>query len=493
MRHKIVVKLALSFTLFLLIFSVIMGVIFTTLFQSHTINMRKQELSERAQQIAATLSAVAAEEEAQKSTGGHHKEEHLHQNDAAYLKYLIENSIRNVWVVDEGMNLIMNEKEHGVTYADLPEDAEKVVEKAFEGKMTYSRGFSNLLRVPTLTVAAPIKGENEVVGAVLVHSPVEGINRAMWQGYKILGVSIFITLAICIGLSFLFSFIFAKPLKKMQQTALQLAQGDFSAKTGVKQKDEIGALAGTIDMLSGKLLEASEEIEQFNRAREEFVSNVAHELRTPVTVLRGSLEALCDGVITKPEQVEEYHQQMLKECIYLQRLVNDMLELNRLRNADFQIQMECVDIADVVRDVVRSARQIAQKKNIHIEMDVTPWRTTGDYGRLRQMFLIVLDNAVKFSPEGAEVSIFMRENRLSVSDHGCGMDKETLEHIFDRFYTSRSEINKGGTGLGLAIANQIAVRHAITLTVESTLGEGSCFTFEFPPQKKANEGKQMAE
>ncbi len=217
----------------------------------------------------------------------------------------------------------------------------------------------------------------------------------------------------------------------------------------------------------------------------DFISSVAHELRTPVAVIRGSLEALCDGVVCEPDQVDEYHHQMLSESIYLQRLVNDLLEYSRLQNKEFKILMENVNVCDIISDVCRSIRQIANKKNITInrEEDTSLYTIKGDYERLRQMFIVVLDNAVKFTQPGGNVYVRTRfvDGRLviDISDTGCGISEENIENIFLRFHRTVSDANRNGSGLGLAIAKEIASRHGIEIKVESKAGKGTTFSFIF--------------
>lgn len=216
------------------------------------------------------------------------------------------------------------------------------------------------------------------------------------------------------------------------------------------------------------------------KLRRDFVANISHELRTPVTVIRGSLEALRDKVVTDPEQVKDYYRQMLNESIFLQRLVDDLLDLSRLQNTDFKMEMQELSLCDVLDDVVRSARNIASGKRIEIlyEQDASPCKTTGDYGRLRQMLMIVIDNAIKFSSEQGRVSISLKDRVISVRDQGAGISQEDLPYIFERFYKSKSETNKNGTGLGLSIAKQIADRHNIRFSVSSSPAEGTEFRFQ---------------
>ncbi|MFQ9935332.1 MAG: sensor histidine kinase [Phascolarctobacterium faecium] len=170
--------------------------------------------------------------------------------------------------------------------------------------------------------------------------------------------------------------------------------------------------------------------------RRDFIANISHELRTPVTVIRGSLEALCDRIVTEPQEVEDYHRQMLAETLFLQRLINDLLDLSRLQNTDFPIEKEPVNLCDVVQAVVRSSQRLGQQKNITIQLslDTPVYIIEGDYGRLRQMLLIFLDNSIKFSPEQSKIEVTLLGSRLTVTDHGCGVKQEELPHVFDRFY-----------------------------------------------------------
>ena len=201
----------------------------------------------------------------------------------------------------------------------------------------------------------------------------------------------------------------------------------------------------------------------------DYIANISHELRTPVTVIRSSIEALNDGMIPE-DKVKEYQKQMLVETISLQRLINDMLDLSRLENEDFPIEMEALDLGFVLEDAVRSIRMIARQKDINVNYRSVEeeWPFKGDYGRLRQMFLTVLENAVKYY--------------ISIKDEGCGISKESLPFIFNKFYRS-SRGQTEGTGLGMAIAKSIADRHDISIRIHSVEGEGSKVTFIVPVNK----------
>lgn len=476
MKNKITWKLALYFSVVLLLFSVIIGGVFMVLFKNHTMQLQKAELQKRAETMARTISGFANNSGSGNGMMGNGK-----MGYGAYLRFLNDIAMTDVWIVDENLNLITSGPMTQYQYSDLPQDADKVVKEVFQNKTTFSEGFSGLLNKPTLTVGTPILSDGKVVGALLLHSPVEGINEANSQGFLILIISILAAFLLALVLSGILAANFTKPLKKMKKSATLLAAGNYTAKTGVQQQDEIGELATAIDILSERLDIASRESEKLNQLRRDFVANISHELRTPVTVIRGSLEALCDEVVTDPELVKSYHRQMLNESMFLQRLVNDLLDLSRLQNADFKIEMQKISLCDVLSDVIRSAQHMAQIKNITIrqEHNTETCAVFGDYGRLRQMFLIILDNAIKFSPQGGVVTVSLKNKTVSICDNGIGIAQEDLPYIFDRFYQVKSEENKNGTGLGLSIAKQIADRHNIHVSITSKINEGTEFKFQF--------------
>jgi len=487
MKNKIAIKLIAYFSATLLIFSIVIGGIFMSLFRNNTIQIQKTDLENRALTIADTISELMGGS-LSFGSGKHGGMMGMNQGLGSYVKNLDDIAMADVWIVDENLNLLtigaMSNMHY--IYSDLPEDADVVVKNVFKGNTTFSEGFSNLLESPTLTVGTPIKAGDKIMGALLIHSPVEGMNAAVYDGYKILTLSIVIALVLSIILSIALAVSFTNPLKKMKNTALVLAEGDYSVKTGINQNDEIGELASTIDILSERLDKASHESEILQKQRQDFITNISHELRTPVTVIRGSLEAICDGVVKDKEQVKEYHQQMFNESKSLERLVNDLLELSRLQNADFKIEMQELNICDVIKDAVRSASNIAIRKNINIDYsyDKDVLLVKGDYGRLRQMLLIVIDNAIKFSPENSIIYLSLKNNTITVKDEGIGISKEDMPYIFNRYYRVKSVNNETGTGLGLTIAQQIANRHNINMSAVSEQNIGTSFIYLFSIRKE---------
>jgi signal transduction histidine kinase len=161
----------------------------------------------------------------------------------------------------------------------------------------------------------------------------------------------------------------------MEETTQQLADNHYEAHTGIVQNDEMGSLAANIDILAEKLAEAAQESAKLDKMRKDFITSISHELRTPVTVIRGSLEALNDHVVEDPAKIDEYYQQMLTESIHLERMINDLLELSRLQNPDYQMEMSSLNFVDVVENAIRSVRYIAREKGITLTFSKSRWRS----------------------------------------------------------------------------------------------------------------------
>jgi signal transduction histidine kinase len=477
MKNKIALKLGIYFAIAILVFATIISSVFIILFRNNTVELHKTELKERAVKISQTLSSIMSSNVTKGQGNGY----------GAYIRFLNDIAMADVWIVDENLEIITNGlgTHAQVVYSQLPTGASEIVKEGFKGETSFSENFSSFLETPTLTIGTPIKNsQGVIIGVVLLHSPVNGIDTAVSKGMYILVLSIGVALIIAILLSMGFSIMFTKPLNIMSNTAIKLAKGDYTAQNNIFQNDEIGTLAKNLDILAHRLDLSSKESEKLQKLRQDFVANISHELRTPITVIRGSLEALDDEVVTEPSQVKEYYKQMLNESKGLQRLVGDLLDLSRLQNMDFNIEMSALNLCDVVSDVVRSAKRIGETKQIEfiVENNAKSCNINGDYVRLKQMLMTIVDNAIKFSSNNGHIFITLSQDeslRVSIKDEGVGMAKEDLPYIFDRFYKTKAIENTDGTGLGLAIAKQIAVRHNAEIQVNSDIGEGSEFIIKF--------------
>ncbi len=478
--NKLFFKLYLNYAIMLLVTAILICFIFIRLYENTTMTNNRVQVQEQAENIASMITDEFISNE-------------------KYREYLdINNKLTEImgldfWTIanpsakypmDERLTTISNEE-----LAELAdyEDYIYLVDRAFNNEPEYSYNYDEIYQAQTITMAVPIYGLNrdEVVGAVLLKSPVTELKDILNGSLRVIIYSSVAALAISFIIIIVFTTELALPISRMRITALELAAGNYNSKTGISRKDEIGDLAKTVDILSEKLMENDIQRKNLDQMRLDFFANVSHELRTPITVLRAYTETLVDGVVQEKEKVEQYYDRMLSECKTMERLVGDLLLLSKMQNPDFAIEKEPVNLVQIFDDIIRSAGTIAEKKNISIEVvkDSPVLMMHGDYDRLRQMFMVILDNAIKFSNENKTVHINLSKKDniiVSIRDEGIGIEPSDITNIFEKFYKTNLRQNASGTGLGLAIAKQIAIKHEGNIEVSSTPGVGSTFVFTFP-------------
>lgn len=231
------------------------------------------------------------------------------------------------------------------------------------------------------------------------------------------------------------------------------------------------------------------EIERLESTRRDYVSNVSHELRTPLTAMRGLIEPLSDGMVKSEKDKKRYYNILLKETMRLSSLINDLLQLSRLQSGSDKSQDSNFNVDDLVDYIFDKYSSIAKNKNISFTKNVyKDCKIYANENKIEQIITILLDNAIKYSNKKSTVGIDVTKGKheiiFSVWDTGPGIATEDIDHIFDRFFkVDRSHTSKG-TGLGLAIAKEIVEIMGGTITVESTVGEGSRFTFTIKPAIK---------
>ena len=519
--RKLTRRLWGSFALSLLLFSLLIGSVFAYLFRDYHQEAHQEEMRRQAETLAAALPAFRdegflAQEQPQAeaptpSHGPHHGRRgmsrqagsmpgmgewcrhnySLQDSDtlqsshrAAFLHELNQLVQGTVWIVDREsrtINAYGEESRRDIT--GLPPAVEAVLQEVLSGGTPVADSFSDLFAEPMVTAGAPIKDANGTIrGAVLVHRHLSDLQEAEYMGLKILAASLLLGLLLTASLAAALVRRFIAPLYTMKDTAEAFRAGHYERRTGLTQNDELGLLAGSLDELGRRLGEAETERNLLQRQRQEFLAAVSHELRTPLTVIKGTWELLQSGFVKEEGKLMDCRRRIEENLAMLERLVRDLLELTRLQSPGFEVEKESLDLTEPFKEALRSARTLADQKGVAIKASLpSSLPFSGDYGRLRQLLLALLDNAVKFSPAGANVEVAGELNghswQLKVTDQGPGIPPEELPHIFDRFKKGGQD-NAQGTGLGLAIAREIALRHGIELTCESQQGQGATFALK---------------
>ena len=294
---------------------------------------------------------------------------------------------------------------------------------------------------------------------------------------------VYITAAILFILSLIILLVFTKtvyfPLQKITEGANEYAAGNLEYRIDLNTRDEMGYLAGTLNYMSGEL----NKLEEYQR---NFIANVSHDFRSPLTSIKGYLEAIIDGTIP-PEMYEKYLTRVISETERLTKLTQGMLTLNSLDSKGY-LSRSSFDINRVIKDTAASFEGTCGKKNINFELTFSDniQMVYADLGKIQQVLYNLIDNAIKFTHQDSTIYIETRIKNekifVSVKDTGIGIPKDSVQKVFDRFY--KSDLSRGkdkkGTGLGLAIVKEIIQAHGENIDVVSTEGVGSEFIFCLP-------------
>jgi signal transduction histidine kinase len=329
----------------------------------------------------------------------------------------------------------------------------------------------------------PMMGTVTVGRLYITHGEIPGINLASLQiTYKtIRGFFLWgglLAIAIALLLTFFLSRRILAPVKALTSATAKFGKGEFSQRVAVKDKGEIGELAASFNTMA-------DDLDRNERLRRNMVADVAHELRTPLSNLRGYLEAIGDGVVKPDEETIHF---LNEEASSLSHLVNDLQELSLSDAGELKLIFQPDDISRVIKETVTALQAKAMAKNITLSGEPSAGLplVNIDSHRVKQVLYNLLENAVAHTGQGGTVTVKGWQDGdavlVSVADTGEGIPAPDLPFIFERFYRvdkSRTRAT-GGTGLGLTIAKRLVEAHGGHITVASTLGQGTTFTVSLP-------------
>ncbi|WP_066635488.1 ATP-binding protein [Desulfolucanica intricata] len=362
------------------------------------------------------------------------------------------------------------------------------LEQLMAGNTVVHRGYHPAFEKELLWVAIPVQKGNLTTAAIFIHAPIQPISERMEELrtatlHILAGVFL-----LAIILSFFLSRRLSRPLLYMNQVAQSMVRGDYSRKVPVKSKDEIGLLARSLNRLSEELEEKITALEQLDQTRRDFVANVSHELRTPLTIMQGYTEAVLDGFAGNEEEQQKYLNNILEEILRLRRLVDDVLNLRSLETGQISLKKQRIDVKQIVKKVAVIFEPFFKERKIRFILD---WQEQvphayGDFDRLEQVLVNLIDNALRYTPQGGEIKVKASYSanfiKVSVSDSGPGIPSDELPLIWERFHKvdkARSRAGEG-SGLGLAISKSIIQAHKGEISAFSEIGGGTTLEFTLP-------------
>jgi len=411
-----------------------------------------------------------------------HSMENLWQYGGIYNIFILETEIRNIHqYTDSAVMIIDNRYEvivrHGFE-ATLPDVA--ALAPLMYGEVVAVIGTADTPAfAPLLVVGYPFWFDGQVWGAALVGFSMEELENAISEMYRITLIALAGIGFFALILIYMSSRAISRPLRQVNEAASVIAGGDFDKRLPVRSKDEIGQLAKEFNRMA-------ESLQQQERIRREFIANLSHDMRSPLTSMRGFLTAISDGTIS-PEQQPHYLNIVMDESERLIKLSNNILDIHRIQDAEVELTKIEFDINDLIRKTILGFQQRALDKRIMITshfahpIDIV----NADEEKIGRVMYNLIDNALKFTPEEGEITVETTVTAatgkiaISVADTGRGMTEEEQQRVFDRFYKgdpSRNE-DKMGSGLGLSIVKEFVRAHGEWVTVESKIGVGSVFGF----------------
>lgn len=303
-------------------------------------------------------------------------------------------------------------------------------------------------------------------------------------------VSFLISTIIASSLAARFAKTVALPLKEISREIQKIQDKSVELHFKDYPYPELNIIAETTEKMSKEIQTAIQDLEKEKTIRQEFFSNASHELKTPLTSVRGYIELMESGIVTDETQKEEFFRRIKKETQNMTNLINDILMISRLETKEAKVSFSEVRMYPLLQDVLTSFETMAEEMNIKIELDCQPVCVWGNLQQMQELLNNLVGNAVKYNRPDGMITIRMKERQkklyLSVADTGVGIPKEDLERIFERFYRVDKGRNKkvGGTGLGLAIVKHIVQYYNGQIEVRSTVGVGSIFEVWIPVNKK---------
>jgi two-component system sensor histidine kinase BaeS len=308
--------------------------------------------------------------------------------------------------------------------------------------------------------------------AALENTYIEAISSSLWR-------AAIIAVLAALGLAVLFSRLLIGPLNELKASARRIRDGDLSQRVRLNSDDELGEVAAAFNEMAAHL-------ESNERARRQLLADVVHELRTPLSIIQGNLEAWRDGVVAPtPDEISPVHD----EAVLLARLITDLRDLSLAEAGQLDLAKEPADLGALTAAVVESYRQRAASQDVTITFlaGEGPLLASADPARIRQVLRNLLDNALRYTTRGGSIDVGVEATppssiTVSVRDTGSGISPEDLPHVFEHFFKADRSRDRShsGSGIGLAIVKQLVEAHGGTVRAASQPGVGSRFTFTLP-------------
>ncbi|WP_427339885.1 ATP-binding protein [Caloranaerobacter sp. DY30410] len=384
------------------------------------------------------------------------------------------NDYAEIQAVDLNGNIIQNssgfERKEKVATSDFY--------RALKGVTGYWIGRDINTDEKIMAVSTPLlNSEGKIIGVLRYVTSIEKADYVIRRWFLMSLAVMIIILILILILSIIFTKTIINPIKEITKASKDIAKGNLSVKIDKLYNDEIGELADTINFMAS-------ELSKVQRMKNEFISSISHELRTPLTSIKGWSETILTGDLNDKEETKLGLEIIIKETERLTKMVEELLDFSRFESGKISLNYEVIDIKKELDEVILIFEGKVKKEEIELNYSYSSESIliSGDKNRLRQVFINILDNAIKFTDRGKKVFVNIYEDKNNVyidfKDEGIGIPKEDIHKVKEKFYKGSSK--KSGSGLGLAISNEIIKLHGGALNIESQEGVGTLVKLILP-------------
>jgi two-component system phosphate regulon sensor histidine kinase PhoR len=472
MKNRLVLKFFSAFSVLILIIVFVLNFFVSLRLRDHFEKKISAELKSNAVLVADILEKDLAED----------KFEEIQQKTSQ----LADKLNLRITVIDKD-GRVLGDSEEQPSLMENHSDRTEVIETIKTG-FGQSTRFSDTLGINMKYVAVRADQGDRILGIVRFALPLSRVQPEIRIIYRVVLFGTIAAVIIALIVAYFVSRSITLPIRQVKETARQIARGDFSRRVRIKSRGELRELAESLNTMADELQQKMENLKRLDRVRTDFVANVSHELKTPLTLIKGYIETLQNKAINDKEKSARFISIIKEHSDRLGYIIDDLLSLSEV-----ELSRDCVnrtefDLKEVIDEISLGFGQALAEKNqsLTVRTHGNDFSIQADRNKVEQVFANLIDNSIKYTKESGRIEISLYEEdqtvRVTVKDNGIGIPKEHRHRVFERFYRVDKARSRelGGTGLGLSIVKHIVLAHNGNIAIESEPNKGTTVSVTFP-------------
>jgi two-component system phosphate regulon sensor histidine kinase PhoR len=471
MKNRLVLKFFSAFSVLILIIVFVLNFFVSLRLRDHFEQKISAELKSNAVLVADILEEDLAEDKF---------EEILQQTSQ-----LADKLDLRITVIEKG-GRVLGDSEQQPSLMENHSDRIEVIE-AIKTGFGQSTRFSDTLGINMKYVAVRVDQGERILGIVRFALPLSRVQPEIRIIYRVVLFGTIAAVIIALIVAYFISRSITLPIRQVKETARQIAKGDFSRRVRIKSKGELGELAESLNTMADELQQKMENLKRLDRVRTDFVANVSHELKTPLTLIKGYVETLQSKAIDDKEKAARFISIIKEHSDRLGYMIDDLLSLSELELSKDCVNRSKLDLKEIIDEISLGFGQALAEKKQSLTMSTKgdDFSIQADRNKIEQVFVNLIDNSIKYTKESGQIEVMLHEQSqtvcVTVQDNGIGIPKEHRDRVFERFYRVDKARSRelGGTGLGLSIVKHIVLAHNGKIAIESEPNKGTNVSVTF--------------